>query len=375
MTKKDILNKIKRTILGEDAGTPGITVTKKTQKTEKKFSDDYYKETDKKFKDYLGIKKDDFDALKVNADENQEKTYGGSGMEGLTYDNEGTEVEKKFTKRVKDLNKPSKDYYLKKDEIDNTFEKLEKKSKTYKEDKKKFQNTPPVRAVQAEGTIKRLTYKTEFVNESTAINLIPEEFKQDSLVFEMTDGNKLMKVRWEGGKNGRAVVLLSKDGKKINEELNRMYQLFEYNSRDTFGKTNLLTEEKELDNMVKTFRGKDETDPSPGVAAKISPPKEMNIEVREKGDLISAAKYLVDKPEIPVAPGNIASYDKRLSSWTITTDPKVSKEDLETAVKSVMEKNPQSTAMKPSLRNAASQMSKALGKEKVDILITLGGGA
>lgn len=309
MTKKDILNKVKKTILGEDAGTPGITVTKKTQKTEKKFSDDYYKETDKKFKDYLGIKKDDFDTPKVNADEEQEKTYGGSGMEGLTYDNEGTEVEKKFTKRVKDLNKPSKDYYLKKDEIDNTFEKLMKKSKNYKEDKKKFQNTPPVRAVQAEGTIKRLKYKTEFVNESTAINLIPEDFKKDSLVFEMTDGNKLMKVRWEGGKNGRAVILLSKDNKKINEELSRMHQLFEYNSRDTFGKTNLLTEEKELDNMVKTFRGTDEVSSASTVSTKIAKKLKEPIRIEPLDIFYKGDRWYYDFNGIPKM-GDDEFYDK-----------------------------------------------------------------
>lgn len=276
MTKKDILGKIKRTILGEDAGTPGITITNKVKKSDKKFNDDYYKETDKKFKDYLGIKKDDFDAPKVNADEKQEKSYGGSGMEGLTYDNEGTEVDKKFIKRVDDLNKPSKDYYLKKDEVDDVYSKLKNKSSDYKKDKKIFQNTPPVRAIQAktknESTIKRLTYKTEFINESVAINLIPEEFKKNDLVFEMTDGNKLMKVRWEGGKNGRAVILLSKDTKKINEELERMHRLYEYNSRDAFSKTNLLTEDEELHNMVSKLKNKGEdegtTTPTDSTAVK-----------------------------------------------------------------------------------------------------------
>lgn len=253
MTKKDILKKITKTILGEDT-TPGITVTKKVKGEEKKFNDEYYKETDKKFKKYLGIEEDDFDTPKVNADEEQEKTYGGSGMEGLTYDNEGTEVEKKFIKRVDNLNKPSKNYYLKNDEIDDVYGKLVKKSSDYKKDKKIFQNTPPVRAIQAktknESTIKRLTYKTEFVNESLALSLIPEGFKKNNMIFEMTDGNKLMKIRWEGGTNGRAVILLSKDKNKINNEIKRMQDLFEYNSRDNFTKSNLLTEEKELKGLV-----------------------------------------------------------------------------------------------------------------------------
>lgn len=249
MKKIDIIKKIEKHLLGEDT-TPGISVTKKVQGNEKKFNDDYYKETDKKFKGYLGIKKDDFKAPKVNADKNQEKTYGGSGMEGLTYDNEGTEVEKTFQKRQDDLNKPSKDYYLKKDEVNDVYGKLKNKDKDYKKEKKKFQNTKPVRQIKAENTIKRLTFKNEFLNESSALELIPENFKKDDLIFEMTDGNKLLRVRWEGNKTyGKPVILLFKDKEKINEELNKMHHLFEYNSRDSFGKTNLITEEKELFNF------------------------------------------------------------------------------------------------------------------------------
>jgi hypothetical protein len=261
MKKIEILDKINKIVLREsrkhifEDTEPGISVTNKVKKTEKSFNDEYYKETDKKFKDYLNLGDDKFDTPKVVDDENQEKMYGGSGMEGLTYDNEGTEVEKKFTKRVKDLNKPSKDYYLKKDEIDDTFSKLEKKATDYKKDKKKFQNTPPVRAVKAESTIKRLTYKTKFIDESTTFRLIPDDFKKNDLIFEMTDGNKLLKVRWEGSKEkGRPIILLSKDKEKISNELEKMKHLFEYNSRDTFGKTNLLTETDELQNILKSNR-------------------------------------------------------------------------------------------------------------------------
>lgn len=265
MTKKDILDKIKRSILGEDT-TPGITNTKKVQKTDKQFNDEYYKESNKKFKDYLGLKKDTFDTPKVNTDDELELTYHGSGMEGLTYDNEGSEVEKKFVKRNDDLNKPSKDYYLKKDEVNDVYKKKKKEGESYRKQKKIFQNTPPVRAIEAEkikseGTIKRLTYKNQFINESEALNLIPEQFKKNDMVFEMTDGNKLLKVRWEGSaQRGKAIVLLSKDENKINEELNRMHRLFEYDSREKFSKSNLITEENEFHNMVKKFKNINETD-------------------------------------------------------------------------------------------------------------------
>lgn len=259
MTKKDILNKIKRTILGEDS-TPGISTTKKVQKSDKQFNDQYYKEANKKFKDYLNIEDDSFETPKVNTDDELELTYHGSGMEGLSYDNEGTEVEKKFVKRNDDLNKPSKDYYLKKDEINDVYSKKKKEGKSYRNQKKVFQNTPPVRAIAAEkvkseNTIKRLTYKTEFVNENFALNLIPQEFKKNDMIFEMTDGNKLLKIRWEGSPTkGRPIVLLSKDGKKINEELKRMHQLFEYNSKDNFSGTNLIVEEKEFSRIINKFK-------------------------------------------------------------------------------------------------------------------------
>lgn len=390
MTKKDILTKIKRTILGED-GTPGITTTKKVQKKDKEFNDGYYKETDKKFKDYLNLEDDDFDTPKVNADEELEKTYGGSGMEGLTYDNEDTEVAKKFVKRNDDLNKPSKDYYLKKDEIDDVYSKLKKKSEIYKKDKEIFQNTKPVRAIQAktksESTIKRLTYKTEFVNENVALNLIPEEFKQNDLVFEMTDGNKVLKVRWEGGKKGKGIILISKDNKKINNELKRMHELFEYNSRETFGKSNLLTEEKELGNIFKTFRGNDEapdptstsstttsgTPPAP-VTTRTGAIRPINMQIRQSRNMTTAGKYVEGKDTYPVAPGLIATYDSVSHNFTINPNNKFKKEDYVDAVKGILQKLSNSTFVKSSLRRGLNNVKQSLDPKTFDELMYLSGG-
>lgn len=324
MTKKDILNKIKKTILGEADTTPGITVTNKVKGSDKKFNDEYYKSTSKKFKNYLDTEEDDFDTPKVNTDDELELTYHGSGMEGLSYDNEGTEVEKKFVKRNDDLNKPSKDYYLKKDEVNDVYSKKKKEGESYRKQKKVFQNTPPVRAIQAEkvkseSTIKRLTYKTEFINENVAFNLIPENFKKNDLIFEMTDGNKLMKIRWEGGLNGRPVVLLSKDNQKINKELERMHQLFEYNSRDSFTKTNLLTEKEELDNLVNKFKN-------------INEDEDILIE----NDIISAIRSAIAIPDEKITrngskiigdlPGVKVIFDEKgfqsSGAWEIIIDPK-----------------------------------------------------
>lgn len=254
MTKKDILNSLKKVILSENSGTPGITVTKKNLTTSKKFNDEYYKEVDKKMKDYEKIEKDDFEDPKVilTDEEIEEENISGSGMEGLTYDEEEGENFKKFEKRNDELNKPSKDYYLKKDEINDIPKKMKKAGDKYKEEKKKFHNTPPVRTVAAESTIKRLKYKTQFVNEDITFNLIPQEFKSNNLIFEMTDGVKTYKIRWEGNKdNGKPIVLLFKDQERINEEVQKMERLINYNTRDQLvNKTNVLIEEQELKNFI-----------------------------------------------------------------------------------------------------------------------------
>ena len=368
MTKKDILNKIKNAILGEGSTTPGITVTNKTQKSEKKFNDDYYKESNKKFKDYLGIKKDDFDAPKVNADEEQEKSYGGSGMEGLTYDNEGTEVAKKFTKRVDDLNKPSKDYYLKKDEVNDVFSKLKKKSKSYQDEKEIYQNTPPVRAVEAkklksESTIKRLTYKTEFVNENIAFNLIPEDFKKNNLVFEMTDGNRLMKIRWEGNKNGRPIVLLSKDTKKISQELEKMHHLFEYNSRENLTKTNLLTEDQEFRMMIGKVKSVNEVESQPDTSTSA---KEIEKSVEDPTQGKSPLKINDASKSTAMLPGVNASYDKKSYDWSIIIDKEAKnrpdvKLNVASAVESIIEANQNIKRIKTDLNRYLNINKNVLG--------------
>jgi hypothetical protein len=374
MTKKDILNKIKSTILGEASTTPGITVTSKVQKDDKKFNDEYYKDSNKKFKDYLGIEKDDFDAPKVNADEKQEKSYGGSGMEGLTYDNEGTEVAKKFTKRVADLNKPSKDYYLKKDEVNDVYSKLTKKAKSYNDEKKIYQNTPPVRAVEAkkmksESTIKRLTYKTEFINESIVFNLIPEDFKKNDLVFEMTDGNKLMKIRWEGNKNGRPVVLVSKDSKKISNELDRMHQLFEYNPRNTFGKSNILIEDEELKRIIGESKNIDEENNVESGINGVTDSTDSTSTADQIGKKIADTSDAIVDDEIQTKitlPGVIASYNKKFNSWSIVVDKSTknrpdTKETIISAIEQIVNTNKANKRIKPDLNLYLNKNKNVLG--------------
>ena len=251
MTKKDILNKIKQSIISEDSNTPGITVTKKVQKTDKEFNDAYYKDVDKKMKDYTNLKKNEKNPPKYNDTDEEVETYGGSGMEGLIYDDEETENYKKFEKRNDEINKPSKDYILKKDEVNDVYSKLKKAGDKHKAEKKKLNNTPPVRTIKAESTIKRLKYKTPFINENQTIGLIPVEFKSNNMVFEMTDGNQIYKIRWEGDAiKGNPIILLYKNQSQIDEQISKMDRLINYNSREKLEpKIDVLTEEEVMKNF------------------------------------------------------------------------------------------------------------------------------
>ena len=89
---------------------------------------------------------------------------------------------------------------------------------------------------QIKESMKRLRFKNEFKGVGNALKLIPEAYKVDNKVFEMTDGNETYKIRWEGGlTEGKAVVLTAADSKLVNEDITRMKQLFGYKPQDTLG--------------------------------------------------------------------------------------------------------------------------------------------
>lgn len=84
--------------------------------------------------------------------------------------------------------------------------------------------------------MKRLKFKKPFNGVNNALNLIPENYKVDNKVFEMTDGNESYKVRWEGSLNeGKGVVLIASDATLVNEDVQKMKHLMGYNSKETFG--------------------------------------------------------------------------------------------------------------------------------------------
>ena len=85
-------------------------------------------------------------------------------------------------------------------------------------------------------SMKRLKFKNPFNGVGNALKLIPEGYRVDNKVFEMTDGNEAYKIRWEGNLlEGKAVVLTAADKSLVNEDITRMKQLFGYKSHETLG--------------------------------------------------------------------------------------------------------------------------------------------
>ena len=84
--------------------------------------------------------------------------------------------------------------------------------------------------------MKRLKFKHEFKGVGNALKLIPESYKVDNKVFEMTDGVESYRMRWEGNINeGRAVVLMASDKTMVNEDMQKMKHLMGYKSQETLG--------------------------------------------------------------------------------------------------------------------------------------------
>lgn len=89
-------------------------------------------------------------------------------------------------------------------------------------------------------SMKRLRFnkdgKAPFNGLGNALKLIPEGYRTDSKEFEMTDGNETYRIRWEGNlSEGKAIVLTATNKKMVQEDLDRMKQLFNYKSEDTLG--------------------------------------------------------------------------------------------------------------------------------------------
>jgi hypothetical protein len=106
------------------------------------------------------------------------------------------------------------------------------------------------KTIKESNKMKRLTFKKPFNGVDTALNLIPESYKVDNKIFELSDGNESYRVRWEGSlTEGKAIVLLANNKDVLSEDMQKIKHLMGYKSQDTFGTlkgSERLTEDKKF---------------------------------------------------------------------------------------------------------------------------------
>jgi hypothetical protein len=297
--KKSILGKnIKVTMVNEEAKPKGLTDTEKVQKESGKFNDDAMKAYTK-LADLYDFDNGDEDALenppKYTRDEDLDgyevAAKGAGKMQGLRYDNEGTDVYDAFEERVDALNDTSE--YDKnfgthdgfgEGEKDNVYDELKKAGQEYKkykygeekykESEDEYIETPRVRTTVKENkTMKRLNFKQSFNGEKHMMSLIKEDYKVDGNIFLMTDGNETYKVRWEGDNTlGEGVVLQYQNRERIDEDKENMKKLFNYKQSDVVGKTNnYINESIQFKKMMDVLKGKTTINEQEEKKTKLSP--------------------------------------------------------------------------------------------------------
>lgn len=118
-----------------------------------------------------------------------------------------------------------------------------------------------------EQKVKRLNYKnTQFLSERHMFSLIPEDYKKAGNKFIMKDKmNEEYIIEWkvdEKTKISEGIVVGHENKKRLQEEFDRMKNLYSYKSKDTSGKmTNVerVNEEKEVSiNLDKVRKFSDE---------------------------------------------------------------------------------------------------------------------
>jgi len=100
------------------------------------------------------------------------------------------------------------------------------KKKVAVESKKEEKNT-----IMETKKIKRLKFKNTIGGLENALAFIPESYKVNSKIFEMTDGNENYRFRWEGNLNeGRAITLKAYDKTLVESDKARMETLMGFKS-------------------------------------------------------------------------------------------------------------------------------------------------
>jgi len=281
MDKEFIKNRLRKTVA--EAAVPGVTVTDKTQTASKKENDKAYKDVEKKMAKYeKETTKGATDAIeepKYEYEGSEEETHNEmeilNGQEMLRYDNDPSkrfkeraimaiegdslmgnspeyanvvakgqggdpEFGKKLVSRIKDSSAkrdaatPALDQFG--DDIEEKNVGINGKksatkpaidSKSVAVESKKETKNP----IMENDKMKRLRFKSTFDGVENALNLIPESYRVDNKVFEMTDGNENYRIRWEGDLNeGTAIVLRASDKTLVEADMTHMRHLMGFKS-------------------------------------------------------------------------------------------------------------------------------------------------
>lgn len=240
---------------------PGTEIVDKTRKEAGKDAVSYYKDTANKMKKFQTpdenqqsqsrIGESLEDTPKVDrADSDAENAYEGeaygTGMQGLMYDDEGSEKEKQLQDRMDDLN-----------DEDPTYEKLKDASKKFKDHKygeNEYHNSPKARVkenkMEYKGVNENNIFKAngKLVSEEQVmklVNKIPSRVKVDESVFAITDGENYYKLLWEGDLDGEAKITNFKNVHQVNESIDKMKSLWNFDSTDSISTKKNITESGE----------------------------------------------------------------------------------------------------------------------------------
>lgn len=254
--------------LTEGVDVPGLNTAMSARRKSGEENEASLKDFNKKLSDYYRFDEDeDFVEPKYNRSDYEEayeiEALGAGKQLGLKYDNEDTEVFKKFNERMEKLNDTSdydKDFGTHdgfgEGKKDDTYKKLKSNSDKYIKHKyekpEEYHQTPKVRVTNESKNykMKRLNFKNEFKSEYDMKNLIPESYKTDGHTFLMTDGNQTFKVRWDESIN-EGTILNYKNKSMINEDMDKIKKLFTYDYSDSMGRTNDY--KKETDTFKNLF--------------------------------------------------------------------------------------------------------------------------
>lgn len=255
--------KIATMFLGEET-VKGLVAANKAKKESKKINADANKDSKKKVEEFNEVDLDETATDNKFNYEDGEKEYHDemeirNGQEMIKYDREPS---KRFKDRAKEGIEGSARMGNKAEKGGNTestwgassddFGKNLVKTIKKADEKRKAAITPMVQfgddiellpkgtktvgqskkiALESTQPSKRLIFKNPFNGVENAKQLIPEAYRVDNLVIEMTDGDENYVIRWEGTlSEGAPVVLGGYSAEKVNESMDKIKHLFNFKS-------------------------------------------------------------------------------------------------------------------------------------------------